>query len=101
MRTLTILLLLVLVPATDAGVYGLRLAPDNNRVRWLTNIDAEQGVEFEVPGHGLVAVWLGKSLKGEPELFVQAIGAEDGGRDLIVHGLVVNQMRIGLEKRED
>jgi hypothetical protein len=94
MRTLTILLLLVLVPATNAGVYGLRIGPDNNRVRWLTNIDAEQGVEFEVED-GLVSVF--KSTERPNELVIVCSGKGEPA-DIVVKTCCANYARLRIEK---
>jgi hypothetical protein len=80
-------------PAAQAGVYGNRIDKHGARVRWMTVVQPDQGVDFEVPNQGTVSVFL----VGE-ELFIHAEGDQDAGRSVVVRGVVVNQLRVGFEK---
>ncbi len=89
-----LLIAALVVTANAATIYGIRYKPlpdgTTERFRWLTSATS---VELEVPGHGTVLVFV----EGE-ELLIHANGDKDGGRDLTVRGLVVNQLRVGLSR---
>jgi hypothetical protein len=90
--TLAALVLAFAIGQAWGGVYGNRIDKHGSRVRWLTVVDPAQGVDFEVPGHGTVSVWL----EGDV-LYVQSEGDQDGPRGLVVRGVVSNQIRVGFE----
>jgi hypothetical protein len=71
--------------SAHAAIWGVKVNPDTlERRRWQTSAEY---VQFEVPDHGLVEVRL-----SDGQLFIEA---QD---QIVVRGLVVNQVRLSFEK---
>lgn len=92
---LAIVLVLIVAAALPAAtIYGLRVknpgTPLEERLRWQTTATEADVV---IPGHGTVHV----AVEGE-QLILTANGDADGGRDIVIRSLVVNQARLEFRK---
>ena len=66
-------------------VHGHRIDKQGKPVRWKTQVQPDQGVDFELSDGGLVSVWLAGD-----ELYIW-----NENREIVIRGVTSNMIRVG------